>query len=188
MKYEQIEELALSVGFKTKMMDDGSKYLDPHIFQFAQALINTLLPKTSNGCFEVPRMCELFDLPVEKWQFSKLLRDRSGETIDQNADQIAAAAYAINNHDSMRAANLDLARQLEAVGVERDQLKEQLQNTQWRDEKRDAEVIEHVASEMAIKAREEDRRIEYQSGYLAAVNDVFTAAHQRRQQEQETGQ
>src|SRR5690554_2115361 len=49
----------------------------------------------------------------------------------------------------------------------------------------DAEVIELLAGELAIIGRSDSSRVEYQSGYLAAVNDCFVKARQLRQQAKE---
>ncbi|MET4160529.1 hypothetical protein ABIE61_000343 [Marinobacterium sp. MBR-111] len=49
----------------------------------------------------------------------------------------------------------------------------------------DAEVIELLAGELAIIARSDSSRLEYQSGYLAAVNDCFVKARQLHKQAKE---
>jgi hypothetical protein len=114
MHREQIKALALANGFKLKTQPDGSEDLNPYVYEFAAALVDTLLPKASPGCFEVPRMCEVFSLPVYS----------EGENIVDQAEyfadcltekQAAVIAYAINNHDSMRAASLMSARDLVAL-------------------------------------------------------------------------
>lgn len=49
----------------------------------------------------------------------------------------------------------------------------------------DAEVIELLAGELAIIARSDSSRLEYQSGYLAAVNDCLVKARQLHKQAKE---
>ena len=85
----------------------------------------------------------------------------------------------------VNAAIAEAADRLEELKAEVDRLNADI-NAGWRaaSGEHDAEVIESVASELAMKARDEYRRVEYQSGYLAAVNDAFTAANQLRQQAQ----
>lgn len=50
----------------------------------------------------------------------------------------------------------------------------------------DADVIEALATELTQIAKQESNRVEYQSGFLAAVNEMFIKANRLRQQAKES--
>ena len=121
--------------------------------------------------------------------------DAEIDQLKQERDQLKAEVERLRNTSKQCSYPIwcDYVSELEQ---ERDQLKARLGHCQrflasgvlyTYDEllRHDAEVIEQVTSELAIKARDGYHRVEYQSGYLAAVNDVFAAANRLRQQGQD---
>lgn len=50
----------------------------------------------------------------------------------------------------------------------------------------DADVIEVLATELTLIAKQESNRVEYQSGFMAAVNEMFIKANRLRQQAKES--
>lgn len=53
MTNDKIKEIALANGFKLKEQPDGTQDLNPYVYEFARALLLTILDKAANDIYEV---------------------------------------------------------------------------------------------------------------------------------------
>ncbi|WP_027855589.1 hypothetical protein [Marinobacterium litorale] len=166
MDKEQIKELALANGFKLKRQQDGSMGLNPYVYEFAQAVVKSLLPDASLGCYDPPSMHEIFHLPVGGEHFS-INGNCKKSIFDDGVRPGDAVAYAVNHHDNMRAANITLAQQRNEQAAEIERLRGELHSNR----------VDYTESYQALK-QERDQLKEHCRGQekLLSSGIVYTYA------------